>query len=697
MARRMIALLLAMLPPRLDPAAPFPRITAQTASIRTLAPGVESGEFRLVTSEGPIVVRTIAITAHRSDVRISSVLAGDALVRSGETVSSMANRTGAVAGINADYFDIGNTNAPTNIVVRDGALVRTPRKRYAFLELADGHAEIVEPSFLGQVQFTDRTVNLDGLNEFPPPKGGVSLITPVFGSVPPLENLTLIPLDPVGPTPPFTQYRVSGIVYSLSSNRRPAGYYIAIDDAASVKIGTPSAGDTVAVNGDLSPFALNSIAAAVGGGPLLLDGGNWVDDPDGPNGGEYAARIPASGAALSIDGTLFFVEIDGRQPDVSVGVTRPEFAAVMRALGATRAMAFDGGGSSALAERVPGNTAATLVSSPSDSTERPVADGMFVYSTAPVGPAARVVVEPEAIRAVVDARVSVSAATIDNAEHVVAAPAPIAVSIEPARLGDVHDGAFTARASGDGVLVARAGSLVARIPIQVTDDPARIEILPAHPNVARGEAIVLRARAFDAQGFELALPSALPWRAVGARIDSSGTLSGADRDALVSLFLGDHLANVKVTVGSHELPLALPGDAHFMSIPRGGDGEVSRPADCSGCVLLRYALGPGERAAYLILGSTLPNDAVAIAFDLNDDGSGARVRVALRNAINEEVLLPATTLDHPGWRHVIVHLSQSLAQPARLSGIYVIGATGSATNTGTIQVRNLAVAVAGSQ
>ena len=53
------------------------------------------------------------------------------MISSGETVSAMAARTGAVAGINADYFDIGNTNQPLNVVVRDGALLRTPSKRAA--------------------------------------------------------------------------------------------------------------------------------------------------------------------------------------------------------------------------------------------------------------------------------------------------------------------------------------------------------------------------------------------------------------------------------------------------------------------------------------------------------------------------------------------------------------------------------------
>ena len=465
------------LPQSLAPSENFPHILAQAPSFENVAPGIEYGEYSLVTVDGPIVVRVIAAQLHRSDVHASTILAHDTLTSAGETVGSMGKRTGAVAGINGDYFDVGNTNRPTNIVVRDGQLLRMPRKRFALAVTRDGNAALDEFSFTGQISIGDKTFGLDGIDELPPPDGGISLVTPEFGSVPPLENVTLVPVALLGGTPPLARFRVTGISDNLS--RQPPGYYIAIGPSAYGQAGVPNPGDIAEASGDLSPVGLDQIAAAIGGGPLILHQGVWYDDPDGPNGGEYAKRIPASGAALEPDGTLLLIEVDGRQPLLSVGIERHAFSALMRALGATEGMAFDGGGSSTIVARRIGDADATMQNSPSDGIERPVSNGIFVYSTAPAGPPARLVARPGAIHAVPGADVALRLAAVDAANHVVPPSASIVASVEPPSLGRVGDGRFVALSPGTGRIVLRGGSLSGSIPVEVSRGPAENSALAA--------------------------------------------------------------------------------------------------------------------------------------------------------------------------------------------------------------------------
>src|ERR1700680_4881396 len=95
------------LPQRIAPPAPFPRILTQAATFWFVAPGVQYGDYELLTVDGPVAVHVVGVSARRHDVRVGAVSASDRLTSNGETASSMARRTAAVAGINGDYFDIG--------------------------------------------------------------------------------------------------------------------------------------------------------------------------------------------------------------------------------------------------------------------------------------------------------------------------------------------------------------------------------------------------------------------------------------------------------------------------------------------------------------------------------------------------------------------------------------------------------------
>ncbi|MBV8491083.1 MAG: phosphodiester glycosidase family protein [Candidatus Eremiobacteraeota bacterium] len=682
-----------LLPERVAPDAPFPRIFEEAPTIEAIAPGVEYADYQMLTAAGPLAIHVVAVAPHRSDVRVETLLADNALESKGETVGSMAKRTGAIAGINGDYFDIGNTNRPLNIVVRNGVLLQMPRKRFALAIGNDGTPSIAEYSFIGQVTVGSRALAIDGVDELPPPNGGTSLITPEYGPVPPLDNVTLIALQPLDGTPPVARYRVTELADTLKS--QPAGYYVAIGAAAYNGLDMPAPGDVVSTSGELTPGGFDQVAMAIGGGPLILDDGAWYEDPDGPNGGEYSKRIPCSGAAITADGRLFLIEVDGREPTLSVGLTRPEFSSLMRALGAIKGMAFDGGGSSTIVARRLGDEESAVVNVPSDGRERPVADGVFVYSTAPVGPAVRLVARPGVVRAVSGAEVPLHVAAVDAANHVAGSGNAIEGSVEPSRLGVFRDGSFTALAPGTGRIVLRSGELKGEIGLEVERTPARIGIAPQMPNVEKGGTLTLKARAFDARGYGLVLPPLLPWSASAGSIDAQGLYRAGGSDANVEVRVGEAVATARVTVGSHDVALPFAEHAHFTTIPHGGEGSAQRNSECGSCLDLSYSFGNDERAAYAVADLTLPPDTVGLAFDVQDDGSAARLRVALRNSINESVLVDAAVLDQPGWRTLNVRFPAEVGQAARLTAIYVLPPKGMQVSEGQITLRNVRAIVAG--
>jgi hypothetical protein len=104
--------------------------------------------------------------------------------------------------------------------------------------------------------------------------------------------------------------------------------------------------------------SLPPIENAVGGFFTVLRGGSITANA-------RQARHPRSAAGLSPDGsTLYLLVVDGRQLG-SIGATEAELAAILSRLGAFDGLTFDGGGSSALAIRVPdGNGRIRVVNTP---------------------------------------------------------------------------------------------------------------------------------------------------------------------------------------------------------------------------------------------------------------------------------------------------------------------------------------------
>jgi hypothetical protein len=678
------------LPERIAPDAPFPRILQEAPTFESVAPGVMYANYQLLTAVGPLSVHVVSVEPHRGDVRLGAVLADDALESRGETIGSMARRTRAVAGINGDFFDIGQTNRPISIVVRAGVLVQPPYKRYALAITHDGTPHIAEFNFSGQIEIDQRTMPLDGIDEMPA-GGGLSLLTPLYGRVRPQDDVTLVKVEPLSDAAPLTRYRVTGVANNLEP--QPPGYYVAIGPNDYSFINVPDDNAVVSVTGDLSPLGLDAISAAVGGGALILHDGAWYDDGDAPYRVENARRMPCSGAAIAPNGRLFLVEVDGRQAEISVGVTRPEFAALMRALGATEGLLFDGGGSSTIVARRLGESEADVMNSPSDGRERPVADGLFVYSTAPTGPPVKLVSRPGIVRALMGAEVPLRVAAVDAANHVTQGGAAHADVVPPA-LGEYRGGEFVALHPGSGRIVLRDGNLRGSVSVEVEAAPARTRIMPARPNVDPNTTIALTARAYDRDGYALALPPALHWTASSGSIDDRGQYRAAAHDAQVSVRIGEATAGTRVTVGSHDVALAFADHARFTTLPHSGAGSLVKYAGCRSCVSVSFSFGAAERAAYATADLPLPADTIGLAFDLLDDGSDATVRVNVRNAINEDALVKAADLGQPGWRSVVVRFPPD-TDAARLISIYVLRPKDIELSQGTIVLRNVRAIVAG--
>jgi exopolysaccharide biosynthesis protein len=679
------------LPASLAPPAPFPLVIAQSHVSEFVAPGVRRATYRLQTSDGPLVVNVVAIDPHEPTVRFGAVVASDRMISAGETVSSMARRSGAVAGVNADYFDIGNTNQPLNAVVRDGALLRTPSKRIVLDVRTDRSVHFETFGFAGDVRYGGTTLPLTSVNEWPP-QGGVGLLTPAYGALKAVPGITLaelVPADPVHVADKLPgTYRVASAGDATAQN--VAGTLLAFGPAAKALAAPPATGDSVVVSAQTTP-PLDTVQCAVGGGPLLLANGVPVDDPNAPAPEETDVRFPVSGAALTASGEVLLASVDGRQPSLSLGVTRPEFAELLQAFGATSAMAFDSGGSATLVARILGERDAAVLNSPSDGVERAVADGLFVYSDAPVGRPAQLVVRPSPVVALPRASIPISLALVDAAGHA---------------LGSVHLPKGNVIRTGDAssVVTLKARGVTARVPVDVVPRLARLDIEPAVRNPDPGTLVPFSATGFDDDGRVVAVDGAVRWSADRGRFVAPGRYRASARDARIVAFAGGTQASFALRVGRRTEAFALfdsarAGAWHFASAPPGAARTLAFPAGAEE-MQVPYDFSGTSRAAYANGDFALPGEPLAFSVEIDGARSGVGVRALFVNRFGERrALTLARAIDWDGWQMRTVDIPPDLNAPVRLESLYVVDslANNATRASGVVRFRRARIALAGSR
>lgn len=113
---------------------------------------------------------------------------------------------------------------------------------------------------------------------------------------------------------------------------------------------TTISGDTLLAGWPIPPGTGDGRTEAVGGFPDLLDRGARVGDLEVAARASFAAaRHPRTAVGYDpTTGKLWLVLVDGRRPPYSDGMTLPELATLLEALGIDEGLNLDGGGSSVI-------------------------------------------------------------------------------------------------------------------------------------------------------------------------------------------------------------------------------------------------------------------------------------------------------------------------------------------------------------
>jgi hypothetical protein len=160
------------------------------------------------------------------------------------------------------------------------------------------------------------------------------------------------------------------------------GFVLSGHGTGSANLSAIQVGDTISLSITIDDKWKNS-SFMLGSGPLLVKDGKVFITMDTTS---SRATEVTSRTAVAVDKTgkkVFFVTVDGRQPGYSKGMNLTQFANYLVSLGAYQALNLDGGGSTTMGVRFPGDNTLSLTNSPSDGVERAISTILMAVSTEP--------------------------------------------------------------------------------------------------------------------------------------------------------------------------------------------------------------------------------------------------------------------------------------------------------------------------
>ncbi|WP_371778910.1 phosphodiester glycosidase family protein [Streptosporangium subroseum] len=358
-----------------------------------IGPGINLQHVNALDQKGWYNARFLTVDLSNSAVGTDLLTAGP--VASGGPLSVAANKAGAVAGVNGEFFDIGNSTAALGGEVQNGQLLKTAdiggRQHVGVSK--DGIAQLVDLTVNTTANFSGAdhgVLSINAANGGGVPADGLIAFTSAWGDYSRNRGLTGVANDQIAEV--LVQ---NGSVVSVTPNG-PAGsgaipddgFYLVGRGAAAIAIRALQPGDPVTLSYALAGDVAKTMKFALGEGGTIVSGGKVV-------GGLDTSIAPRTALGFKDDGhTLVLATWDGPGGTGKGGVGIDKEARDLVAMGVQTAVNLDGGGSTTMVARALGEDTATVRNTPSDGGERNDPNGVGVFVSKGDGKAHEVLIRP---------------------------------------------------------------------------------------------------------------------------------------------------------------------------------------------------------------------------------------------------------------------------------------------------------------
>jgi exopolysaccharide biosynthesis protein len=699
-------------------------VSESTTPAATITSGVTEYSQTLDTVAGRQHTQVLNVNLANPNVAVRAAEAGDTVVDpADETVKSMGTRAGAVAGINGGYFDINASGQPNGGSVVNGQILKSPPSGFnaELSVLADGTMKIGQENFSGTVTDAAASEPLSSVNiPADAAAGKVTEITAALASsAQKLTSAATVVSAAVTGTAGSRTLTVTGVQTGVTTLPVPAA---GTEDLLGGGAGgnwlsaNVHVGDTVGVGYQLSPD--NNVTQLVTAATQLIKDGQAYTDPTGqpPSGVN-----PETAVGISQDGKhTIFVTLDGRLGEsVANGVSPAEVTGYLLAHGAYNAVLLDGGGSTEMDARLPGTTGLSVLNTPSDGTERPVANGLFVYTTATQpGAAAKVVINGgKPVETVPGATIPAGVYATDDEDN--PAAAAVSVTVSPSSLGAWSDGQFTATRAGSGVLIARDGAARSAANIRVVGSLSSLTISPAEPDLNNGQSQQFTLSGTASSGTASSGESVqVPAQAATWSVADESLGSASPGGLFTAAASGGGLTNVTATVAgrSASASVAVGSDAEVLDdmsdvgnwsmtthggatgVMSAAPGVVPPGSSASGSMQFSYDFPAGAGVKQVVFWPKSGDEITAnssgqvptgIGLWIKGDGLGPELAESYIDVNGTTTTLYPTTITWQGWQLVVCQLPAGMNFPLTINFLDLLTISNATEYKGIVDVGDL--------
>lgn len=673
-----------------------------------LSTGISYEKIEKFTSQGWMNINIIRANLTDEYTKIKPITNENG-VSNRSPLSNMVEKSDAIAGVNGDFFYMGNPTYTYGALIDNGNIITTPLpSSYGYPTISrtlDGNVDIS----LWNPKITlyganDSAYDILVFNKTSSIDWGATILTSDWNNISPgYVDKDIIEIIVVNNT-------VSEIRKNMPSTTIPEnGYIIASSHPETIESLSNSffEGGPSYLNIELD-FSPENLEWAFGGLNYLVENGQIKDISK-----EVLGTHPRTAVGFNQDNTeMILVTVDGRNKAYT-SITQTELAQIMKDLGAYNVVNMDGGGSTTMAVKFLKNANITVVNLPSDGIERRIASGVGVFDTSPES-------------------YNVNSIEINTSNEFVFNNTELPISlkfyneynsminydinnvvfnVEPANAGKVENGIFKPLSPGKATINASVGGITGKLDIEVLDSPVSLNFSFDNISLGYGQTYNIgEALGTDKNGQSAYIPAkyinftyrnkvgtVLDGVFTAGNVNSVGAITANFNGAVKNIFVKvgfryktlnsfENLNGIKLTL----YPESSPGNISISnSVVKEGNNSLKLDYD--------FTQMTDQSIAFIDFtqnenGILLEDKPIAIGMWVYGDGKNhwLRGRVTDSNGVQSKITFE-DEVNWTGWKWVTANIPTGISYPITLNNIYLAEINELRKDSGTIYIDNLRI------